>query len=352
MKVKFFFRAFITLILSALTGCIEPLEVDIKSDDVRLVVNGIITDDPVPYTVTLTQTKAIPYVPYKIPVVTGAIVIIADAHGNTEQLFEREPGVYLTGAAFRGQVGQTYTLFINTPDGKKYTSTAEKIVAVPEIDSLYFEVERRIALNEENVPREVYWLNAFVNTRDLTGQQDYYKWEYEAVYQIDTQPWLHKRQDARGNWVPDPLSCCKTCWITQFNNVISLQHDQLLNGKEISRQLVVTLPINNQLFNSRLRLEVTQYSISEGAYDYWNLLKTQIGGVGNIQDPPPAFVRGNISSLSGQDEVPLGFFGASAVARKSIFVSTSQLGIGLPAFEYANSCLVLENSTTLMPASW
>ena len=336
----------------ALPACIEPLEVDTKQDNVRLVVNGIITDAPGPHTIALTQTQVFPYVPDKIPVVTGATVVLADENGNTEQLLEEEPGVYLTSAAFRGIVGQTYSLFINLPNGKKYTSTPEKLVPVPNIDSLYYEVERRITLDEEDKPRESFWLNAFVNTRDMSNQKDYYKWEYEAIYQVDTQPWLHQKLDARGNWIPDPLSCCKTCWITQVNDIIRLQSDQLLNGKNINRQLVVRLPINNQFFNSRLRLDVWQYSVSEGAYDYWNVVKTQVGSVGNIQDPPPAFIKGNISNITDPEEEVLGYFGVSAIVSKSIFISAGQLGIGLPPFEYANSCLELDNSTTLKPVSW
>jgi hypothetical protein len=83
--------------------------------------------------------------------------------------------------------------------------------------------------------------------------------------------------------VPDPLPCCKTCWVTIFNNVISLQDDRLINGKDLKNQLVVKIPIDNQFFDSRLHVEVLQHYLSAQAYDYLNALKTQVGSVGNIQ---------------------------------------------------------------------
>ena len=110
--------------------------------------------------------------------------------------------------------------------------------------------------------------------------------------------------------------------------------------------------MNNQVFNSRVHLEVRQFSISEAAYDYWNILKTQVNDVSSIQSPPPAFVSGNIFSVDNTAKAPLGFFSASAVKKKSIFISTNELGVSLRPLIYPDDCRVIDNSTAVRPFYW
>jgi len=345
--------AYVIFFLLLLTGCIEPLEVDIKQDDVRLVVNGLISDEPGPYTVMLTQTQTVPYTPQSIPREDGATLFIADDLGNTTSLYQTTPGVYQTQPDFQGQIGRTYTLHITTSKGEKYVSAPETLQAVPDIENINYEVEKRIALDEENRPSDVYWLNASIDTKDESGQKNYYRWEYEAVYQIDTQPWDYCEPNPLGTaCIPKPKSCCSTCWVTIYNDAISIHNDWLVNGNELKKQFITKLPVNNQVFNSRVHLEVKQFSISEAAYDYWNILKTQVNDVSSIQSPPPAFVSGNISSVDNAAKKPLGFFSASAVKKKSIFISTKELGVSLRPLIYPDDCRVIDNSTAIRPFYW
>ena len=339
--------------LVLITGCIEPLELDIKQDDVRLVVNGLITDEPGPYTVTLTKTQTVPYTPQGFPKEIGSTLNITDNLGNTTTLLETAPGVYQTQPGFQGQIGRTYTLFITTSAGDKYFSTPETLKAISEIEAISYDVEKRIALDEENQPSDVYWLNAYVDTKDQGGEKNYYKWEYEVVYQVNTQPWDYCEPNPLGiKCIPKPKNCCSTCWVTIYNDALSIQNDRLVNGKELKKQFITKLPVNNQLFNSRVHLEVKQFSISEAAYDYLQILKTQVNDVSNIQSPPPAFISGNISGTSDGAKKPLGFFGASAVKKKSIFINTSDLGVSLRPLIYPDDCRVISNSTSNKPNFW
>ena len=339
-----------------LAGCVEPLDLNIKQQDERLVVDGLITDAPGPHTVTITHTNPVPFTPGKFPGVEGATVVITDNKGESQKLYETSPGVYLTSLAFRGVIGRTYILSITTKDRKTYISTPETLRAVPEIDNISYELEKRLALDADNQPVNVYWVKGLVDTKDPVNQKDFYKWDYTAVYQVETQPWDHTKPAPRtGNLIPDPLPCCKTCWVTLNNDVVNIQNDRLLNGKDLIKQFVVQLPVNNQVFNSRVHLQIRQYGISEEAYDYWNILKTQVNGVDNIQAPPPAFIRGNISEVAedtNEQHKPLGYFGAAAVTSKSIFISTDALGVSLFPFVFPDDCRVIENSTAVKPAYW
>ncbi len=336
-----------------IAGCIEPLEVKIDQKDERLVVDGTINDEPGPYTITLTKTQQVPYTPQKIPTEDKAQVSVTDDLGRVYNLQQTGPGTYQTPTGFRGQVGRTYTLNIITATGERFASEPETLQAVPEIENISYEVEKRIALDKNKQPQEVFWLNAYINTKDRAAEKNYYKWEYEVVYQVETQPWDYcEPAPLQISCTPRPKRCCQTCWVTMLNDVISIQNDRLVDGKELKKQLVTKIPINSQTFGTRVYLEIKQYSVSEKAYDFLNILKTQLNSVSSIQSPPPAAVEGNMTNLSAGSAKPLGFFSASAVKRKSIFIDPQTLGLHLRYFEYPDDCRELAGSSSTKPSYW
>ena len=338
--------------LLSLCQCIEPFTPDANQQDTQLVVNGIITDEPGPHTVTLTQTKAVPYEPGAIPYVRNAFVVVSDNKGNQEYLAETAPGIYKTSANFLGQVGNSYTLTITIGENE-YVSAPEVLQAVPAIDDVTYDVEKRVVLDQDKQPVSINYLNAYVDTRDPAAERNFYRWEYEVIYEVETQPWDYCIPNPLGvECIPAPKSCCKTCWVTHYNDVIRQQNDRLVNGKEIKKQLVAKLPIENPMFSTRLQLEIRQYSLSEPAYSFYNTLQTQVTGVGNIQDPPPAFIKGNMTHVNKPDDVVLGNFSASGIARKSIFIDPMTLGLPVKFFVYPDDCREMPNSTTITPAGW
>ena len=70
-------------------------------------------------------------------------------------------------------------------------------------------------------------------------------------------------------------------------------------------------------------LLVKQYSLSNEAYDYWFQLQKQSQESGGLYETQPARVSGNISNVNDNEEVVLGFFNASSVTEKRIFVAES-----------------------------
>jgi hypothetical protein len=77
-----------------------------------------------------------------------------------------------------------------------------------------------------------------------------------------------------------------------------------------------------------------------------------VGSVGNIQDPPPAFIQGNIINGNDANDTPLGFFSASAISRNSMLVNDEELGVSLPYFVFPDDCRVIPNSSTVRPVFW
>ncbi|MGV3505140.1 MAG: DUF4249 domain-containing protein [Adhaeribacter sp.] len=335
------------------SACIDPLDLKPQTGEKLLVVDGMITNEMGPATIRLSNTAA--YVAYSEPwntAETGATLTLTDDQGQQEQLLETSPGVYKTsGQGLQGQAGRTYTLHITTKAGKTYRSQPQLLRPVSAIDSLYTQVRQQKILNSSGNEQQVYVVEVLVDAPDPAETKDFYMWQWEGVYRVNAQPWDHTIK-VRGVRVPAPKDCCQICWVTEFTNSINVSDDRLVNGQLRRRHLVTQIPVNERTFEQKYRIEVKQLSLSEEAYRYWSMLRTQVSRVGNIQDPPPATLEGNISNVENPGEKVLGFFGASAVTKKAVFIKREELGMNPGEMIFPDDCRVLTNSTTTQPAYW
>jgi Domain of unknown function (DUF4249) len=90
---------FFTFSLLLLTGsCIDRINIEVPdSYSSQLVVDGVITDEPGPYTVKLTKSVRVEkFLLLSQKTVSGAVVTISDNVGNSEVLAEKELGIYRT----------------------------------------------------------------------------------------------------------------------------------------------------------------------------------------------------------------------------------------------------------------
>ena len=116
-----------------LTSCQKVIDLKVNNAAKQYVIEGNVTDQPGPYTVTISQTSPFNE-SYTFQGVGGASVIIRDDAGNSEVLNEVGTGIYQT-AALAGVEGRTYELHISV-GGKTFTSTSTMPHRV-NFDSLY-----------------------------------------------------------------------------------------------------------------------------------------------------------------------------------------------------------------------
>jgi hypothetical protein len=130
MKNKFHYIAFALLL--SLTACEKVIDLDLRNDTGKLVIEGNIVDTLGVQTIKLTTN-----VPFSntntYPPVTGAQVSVSDQAGNSYSFSESQSGMY-TSTPFKGIAGNTYTMtaLIN---GKTYTASSTMPTRVP-LDSL------------------------------------------------------------------------------------------------------------------------------------------------------------------------------------------------------------------------
>ena len=145
---RFVLLFFVSILISS---CIDRIDITIpKSTTSQLVVEGVITDEPGPYTVKLSlASPADGFLKFTKPV-TATQVTLFDNAGNAEVMNEIETGTFQTKPnGMRGVIGREYFIRVETRDGKTYESLPDRMNPVGSVDSLYYEFESFEPLNEQ-----------------------------------------------------------------------------------------------------------------------------------------------------------------------------------------------------------
>ena len=159
------YRLLVLLLTSALVAaCIDPVNLPIRTEEPRLVVEGQITNEAPPYTIRLTYTGKYGGSNGQNPddqYVQGAQVSVTDDQGRSVRFVSTGSGMYQTkDVTYRGQVDRAYSLSVVLSNGKRYVSKPERMPAVPPIDSISAKLVR-----SDNLAKP-YQFAYSVNTRD------------------------------------------------------------------------------------------------------------------------------------------------------------------------------------------
>ncbi len=303
-------------IMIILTNCIEQIEVFTESTP-ALVIDGVITNEPGPQRVKLSITTAYNAVPdYRE--IEGANVAILDDLGHSEPLSYAGNGIYATSKSFSGVVGRSYQLKVTLKSGKQYESTVETLKEAPPINNLYYK-EKGTGLAYS------------VDFTDDAEETNFYRWRYNAVYEVIAP----KSADLVNNPPPGliqlpPASCFSgpkpnpakvwKCWVSESDmQYLNVEEDRFFNGRSLTQHPITTMELSlkydrGYLFNVKL------YNLSKDAYDYWKALEGQIGNNGTIFETANYQILGNVSCISDEKEIVLGYFGASGVSTASVMV--------------------------------
>ena len=158
------FRLLLPLSIAFLTSCEKVLDIKLKDAESRVVIEGNVSDQPGPYTVTLSRSVSF-NAPNVFPAISNARVIISDNAGNTDTLRETEPGTYQT-RNLQGVPGRNYFLKV-LADGQLFeaVSTMPAPVTIQEI------TVEKFKFNEKEKAVEIKFM-------DPAGINNYYRAYY------------------------------------------------------------------------------------------------------------------------------------------------------------------------------
>ncbi len=339
---------YIILVL-ALTGCIDPITLEQDKEVKVLVVEGGITTEFGPHTIKLTRSAQ--YGDVFVGEIKNEIeakIFVHDDLGNTTSLLENGRGVYSTPEVFRGKIGRKYTLIIITKDGTEYQSYPESIYRVPVIDTFSVEYLEFPVKKEFGGFEIISGVEVDVTYNDPSEVVNYYKWETRGTFKLVTRPDLSA--PTMGEYSL-PKTCCSMCYAHEKNSSIRISSDRFYNGNVYNTK-VFFLEDDGARFFEKYIIKIDQLSISKGAYEFYELLNKQLSIKGNIFDPPPATIRGNIIGISNPDEDVVGYFTASDIQTKEYHIKGEDLPRVVPLPIIPHDCRDIRNGTTIKPDNW
>lgn len=333
MKSKY--PIYLILLLVIVGSCITPItdftQVASKS---FLTVEASLSDQVGPQKVKLYLSADKLTGSYFTPV-TRAKVYFMDAKGVREDLVESSnKGTYYTSAKFTGVVGGTYTLNIETSDGKKYQSLAETMKPVPEIENIIsrFEIYDNYAKGDSRRGG----FNIYVDFQDPKTEGDNYQWywrHYERAFICET--CVGGSYDFRTNTCVQPriptditlnYRCDGDCWDITFSTDLNIFSDSYLNGQRITGKQVARVPYDGV---SPYYLQFEQRAITRNSYNYYQGLNAQVQNNGTLFDvPAETRFSFNIKSTTNPSEKILGIFDVYSVRKKIFYIDRTQVPKG------------------------
>jgi hypothetical protein len=125
----------IIIIALLFASCEKVIDLDYKSNQSRIIIEGNITNEVGPYFVKITKSIALTETEV-YPTIDDAVVTISDDVGNSETLIPQGNGIYST-STLTGVEGRTYTLTVEA-ENQTYTAQSTMPGQVP-FDSIRVE---------------------------------------------------------------------------------------------------------------------------------------------------------------------------------------------------------------------
>jgi len=359
------------VIIVIFTSCVDRINFSVPSAQSLIVVEGMITDNPGPYTVKVSKSISINSdSSYRDPV-QNAKIKLYDDEGNDEDFIEGSPGVYLTSGLIQGKPGHAYSIVLETQDGKVFKSIPDTINPVGEIEQIKFEYEARtIQTIYGDVDANVFKI--YVDANAGTGDNNYVRWRFTGTFKVVTNPELHEAF-GEGSYYKNPLPCsgyivepalgggklaqvapctCCTCWVNQFESEPTVSDGQLISNNRYSNVKVAEVPVNSATFSDKYMVQVEQMSLTKNAFEFFRLIRAQKNGASSLFQPPFGEIKGNVNPVNSTDPV-VGLFWATSIKGKLIFTYRSDVPDQLTPMDInTGSCTSFLNSSTAKPDLW
>lgn len=265
------------LIVGVLTGCDEPIKLDVTQTPPQIVIEGQVTDVSGKQFVHLSRSLGF----YQVgdpEAIKAAYVTIKDDTGDSVSFFHNphqhpdSVGYFVPKVKFVGVIGRTYTMKVLI--GEDTYTASDKLVRVTSFDSISYRPNRFLG---RDIPSDGKYMELVMYAKEPQDTEDNYLFKF---YRNDSLVYT-KRDDV-----------------------------YIFNDYGIGERIDgVASPVYYAPGDSA---RVEMYSISRDGYLYYNDLGTIMNSDGGMFSPPPANPRSNITGGA------LGFFQVSAMTDAGI----------------------------------
>jgi hypothetical protein len=264
-------RVFIVMmvVIFVCGGCQKVVDIDLADSEPRLIVDGLVCDNPGPYQINL-QLSGSYFNQPELNQVSGAVVIISDNAGMTDSLKEISSGVYQT-SKLKGIPGKTYKLKVLS-EHKVYEASTTMGCRV-EIDSLAVKKGQSLQI-EFNGIREDNRSEIHCYFKD-PKEKNYYRFK---VYR---------------------------------NGILNVKNYTLYDDQYTNGQLI-DLIVKRVEVGEVVRVELI--SIDKATYEYYRTLS-------NVLHSNPIFGSTPANPNTNLSNGAMGYFGAGSISSKTIDVT-------------------------------
>jgi len=325
---KIGFHIFILLLIGS---CIYPFDPPSQDYENLLVVEAFLTDGDDAFEVKLSRS---------IPINTdgniseeNAQISISDNTGNMYDLYEDNPGRYLTSMDFQARTGRSYQLHIQTTDGNQYASDSVFLRETPPIDSVFYGYEERVIVESS---AKVPGLQIYVTTHDTNNNTWYYRWEFEETWEFRSR--FNSEQIWEDGMLKDREEQVNLCWKKDASTDLLVTTSKNLNEDIISEFPIVFVSNNTDRLVSKYSILLKQYALNETSYNYWKEIEKVNENLGTLFDPQPSTIESNLYNIHDENDNVLGYFDASSIQEERIFIERG----GYPYFvipDYYSDCI-------------
>jgi len=305
------------IIVILLNSCVDEYFPDIDKYENLLVIDGAINNQPGPYEIKLSFSSSVER-PELLPY-TGAQVIVEDNLGNKEVFAEKEPGIHVSAIdGLQGIIGRKYKIVIRTPDEKEFQSSFQELKKPVEIAKVYAEVYSRETGDEY---RPEYGYQFYVDTEAAETDSAYLMWRAKGAYKYQSDFLIRYIYDKRVLSIfPKPDSLYTCYHDDNYTGIYTLDMSKL-SAPEVNRFPLNYVNTNTRKLSIRYSLLVKQYTITEGAYDYYSRIRDVNTQQGSLYTQQPYQIKGNVYDVLDKDKTLLGYFLIASLDEKRIFVN-------------------------------
>jgi len=317
MKQLFSFFIFIVLLLFA---CVKPYDPPaIKSKNSYLVIDGVInTNVNGISTIILSRSKNLADTVSFIPELNAKVTIVSSIGVIYNLVDSNKIGKY-NSAPLNLNNSEQYKIQIISSNGHQYESSFVNVKMTPAIDS--------ISWNQDLVNNGI---NLKVSTHDPNNAAKYYRWDFTETWQHNSKEiaqWVNVDGIIKSlgiDFLNDPLQIHQ-CWTTSQSPKIVVGNSIGLAKDVISLQPLHFIPFNDERLTIRYSILVNQYTLTQDAYNYWQLVQNNSQNLGTLFDLMPSQLVSNITSISDPKEPVIGYISASSVQQKRLFIKNSEV---------------------------
>lgn len=342
MKTNNILYICLALTLLCLSSCIDEYEADIKDTDIDiLVVEGTIksglsrfvlsrsvplNDDSKAsnndYLSSIKESYAGPSYGYNSAnktKVKGAQVSIICSDGTIFQGSEEAPGEYYIITDSLNENLQ-YCVKISY-GGDKYESSFTTPLRTPDIDSLNF-----VITGEKNNKGITIQTST---TPSSNSKRSYFKWlvaEYWEIITPEYSPYTFSKSTEKIISLPYEIAQKRHHgYGSNMRGPAIYGHNKDFNNGTIINQPLYYLYNNDHKISHLYCAEVTQIAISQGEYEFNNLVKKQTSNMGGLFTPLPAELPSNIKCITNPSKRAIGYVGASLnTAMRRLFINSHE----------------------------